>query len=51
MTLCSFTVSELRRNTLGSGVDFAVDSGHGGRVRDMDGDELDGFDEGNAIQP
>ncbi len=25
------------------------DSGHGGRTRDMDGDELDGYDEGGAI--
>jgi hypothetical protein len=25
---------------------FAPDSGHGGRTRDLDGDELDGWDEG-----
>jgi hypothetical protein len=28
---------------------FAPDSGHGGRTRDLDGDELDGWDEGGAI--
>jgi hypothetical protein len=25
---------------------FFSDSGHGGQIRDMDGDEVDGFDEG-----
>jgi len=28
---------------------FALDSGHGGRTRDLDGDEPDGWDEGGAI--
>lgn len=28
---------------------FIPDSGHGGRTRDLDGDELDGWDEGGAI--
>ena len=28
---------------------FAPDSGHGGRTRDLDGDEPDGWDEGGAI--
>ena len=26
----------------------AIDSGHGSRVRDLNGDEVDGYDEGNA---
>lgn len=30
-------------------ITFAPDSGHGGRTRDQDGDELDGWDEGGAI--
>jgi len=25
---------------------FFLDSGHGGQIRDMDGDEVDGYDEG-----
>ena len=25
---------------------FSVDSGHGGQTPDLDGDEMDGFDEG-----
>jgi hypothetical protein len=29
---------------------FAADSGHGGRTRDQDGDEIDGWDEGGAVQ-
>jgi metacaspase-1 len=37
------------RNMLAFDVDFAVDSGHGGRTRDLDGDELDGWDEGGAV--
>jgi metacaspase-1 len=28
---------------------FVIDSGHGGRTRDLNGDEVDGWDEGNAI--
>jgi metacaspase-1 len=36
-------------NTLRSHVGFVVDSGHGGRTRDQDGDEIDGWDEGKAI--
>lgn len=28
---------------------FASDSGHGGRTRDLDGDEIDGWDEGGAL--
>lgn len=27
---------------------YAIDSGHGSRVRDLNGDEVDGYDEGNA---
>jgi hypothetical protein len=26
----------------------AIDSGHGSQVRDLNGDEVDGYDEGNA---
>ena len=26
----------------------AIDSGHGSRVRDQNGDEVDGYDEGSA---
>lgn len=26
----------------------AIDSGHGSRVRDLNGDEVDGYDEGSA---
>jgi hypothetical protein len=49
--LYSFIVSGLEhRNMLAFDVDFAVDSGHGGRTRDLDGDEPDGFDEGGAVQ-
>jgi hypothetical protein len=28
---------------------FAPDSGHGGKTRDLDGDEPDGWDEGGAV--
>ena len=35
---------------LNADVDFTVDSGHGGRTRDMDGDEVDGYDEGDAVR-
>lgn len=31
-------------------VDFTADSGHGGRTRDLDGDEVDGYDEGDVIR-
>jgi hypothetical protein len=49
--LYSFIVSGLEhRNMLAFDVDFAVDSGHGGRTHDLDGDEPDGFDEGGAVQ-
>jgi hypothetical protein len=27
----------------------APDSGHGGRTRDLDGDEVSGYDDGRAI--
>ena len=27
-----------------------VDSGHGGQTRDLDGDEVDGLDEGNLLR-
>jgi hypothetical protein len=30
-------------------VDFAIDSGHGGRKYDDDGDELSRLDEGGAV--
>jgi hypothetical protein len=48
--LYSFIVSGLEhRNMPAFDVDLGVDSGHGGRTRDMDGDELDGWDEGGAV--
>lgn len=28
---------------------MVVDSGHGGQTRDLDGDEVDGLDEGNPL--
>jgi hypothetical protein len=31
-------------------VKSAADSGHGGQTRDVDGDEVDGWDDGNSIQ-
>ena len=37
-------------NVLNDNVDFAADSGHGGKTRDMDGDELDGWDEGDVVR-
>ena len=37
-------------NILLLNVDFALDSGHGGRTRDQDGDELDGWDEGSTVR-
>ena len=49
--LYSFIVGGLHhRNILWFDVDFAVDSGHGGRTRDQDGDEPDGWDEGGPVQ-
>ena len=49
--LYSFIVSGLNYlNILPFDVDFAIDSGHGGRTRDQDGDELDGWDEGGPVQ-
>ena len=49
--LYSFIVSGLKhRNILPFDVEFAIDSGHGGRTRDQDGDELDGWDEGGPVQ-
>lgn len=48
--LYSFIVSGLkRRNKLSFVMTFASDSGHGGRTRDLDGDEIDGWDEGGAV--
>jgi hypothetical protein len=29
---------------------LAIDSGHGSQVRDLNGDEVDGYDEGNAFK-
>lgn len=37
------------QNMLAFDVNHTIDSGHGGRTRDMDGDELDGWDEGGAV--
>jgi hypothetical protein len=35
---------------LNKDADFATDSGHGGKTRDTDGDELDGWDEGDVVR-
>jgi hypothetical protein len=50
--LYSFIVSgPEHRNMLPFDVDVvAVDSGHGGRTRDLDGDEPDGYDEGETVR-
>lgn len=37
-------------SVLNADVDFTADSGHGGRTRDMDGDEVDGYDEGDVVR-
>ncbi len=49
MMLCSFIVSGLKRRNMGGLMTFTPDSGHGGRTRDLDGDEVTGYDEGGAI--
>jgi hypothetical protein len=43
--------SSIVRLSTGSNLNFLIhdiDSGHGSRVRDLNGDEVDGYDEGNA---
>jgi hypothetical protein len=43
--------SSIVRLSTGSNLNLpihAIDSGHGSRVRDLNGDEVDGYDEGNA---
>lgn len=45
--LCFFIVSHLFPATLALPSDRA-DSGHGGQTPDVDGDEIDGYDEGQA---
>jgi hypothetical protein len=43
--------SSIVRFSTGSNLNFpihAIDSGHGSQVRDLNGDEVDGYDEGNA---
>ena len=43
--------SSIVRFSIGPNLNFpihAIDSGHGSQVRDLNGDEVDGYDEGNA---
>jgi len=35
---------------LNADVDFAADSGHGGRTRDTTGDEVSGWSEGDVVR-
>jgi len=50
MTLCSSTV---RIVPIHNSRDFSyigkIDSGHGGQTKDLDGDEEDGYDEGDRL--
>ena len=47
MIACSFTVSHYRLAL--SFLHCYPDSGHGGQTRDLDGDEIDGLDEGKVL--
>lgn len=48
MMLCFFTVSfRISIATLFS-LSYCADSGHGGQTPDLDGDEIDGYDEGQS---
>lgn len=37
-------------SVLNADVDFAADSGHGGRTRDTTGDEVSGWSEGDVVR-
>ncbi len=46
MTHSSFTVTPLKTGQFSLSHSSLLDSGHGGQTPDMDGDEVDGYDEG-----
>lgn len=50
MTHCSFTVSHsLLQLCVLLRLLAILDSGHGGQTKDLDGDEADGYDEGQCV--
>ena len=50
MIPCSSIVSS-PRYTFQANLIVLIDSGHGGQTRDLDGDEVDGLDEGTWLPP